>query len=280
MLELFDPIDLTRLIGSIGPFDLISLIYAGLALRCLWQVAHQWRLLLDPDYTHQDARLAWDLGFYVLTPFGVLIHELAHLVTAQMLGAQLTELHFRLYWGFVRFFPPLAPTSEFAVAAAGPLASLLLGMGSLLISERLRPLHRDFLQGFSLSTLGLVLLFYPALSLGMGFGDFQWIYRTSPMLTVIAAAVHVGGLVIFTRLATRHMKRARNAQWEELAAQNPRGHLAMTEEKAARLRELEASPQRFLPGVRQELQELRDLRDWVEAHNRQLEEEPLPRPLP
>jgi hypothetical protein len=57
----------------------------------------------------------------------------------------------------------------------------------------------------------------------------------------------------------------------ELAASRPEGRLAMTAEAAARLRALEASPQRFLPGARQEMQQLRDLRDWIDDHNRQLE---------
>jgi len=82
-------------------FDLISLVYAGLALRALWQLAHKWRALLDDTYTQRDSRLAWNLGFYLLTPCGVLAHELAHLAVAHVLGARDISLNFRLYWGSV-----------------------------------------------------------------------------------------------------------------------------------------------------------------------------------
>jgi hypothetical protein len=252
-------------------FDLISLVYTGLAIRTLWRLAHRWRALLDEAYTHDDAALAGDLGFFVLTPFGVLAHELAHLVTAQVFGARETSLNFRIYWGSVSYRPDLSPFGEFAVAAAGPAASLLLGLGALLLALRPPRPWSDILQGFGLATLALVLLFYPALSYWWGFGDFRVIYGTSPTLSLLAAGVHAAGLAVFAAAAGRLTSRDRSEQWATLAAGYPDCFCDFANEDAARLRALERSWTRFLPGVRQELAGLRELRDWIDEHNRRVE---------
>jgi hypothetical protein len=250
--------------------DLISLIYGWLGLRSLWQLAHRWRALLDQNYTTEDSRLAWDLGFFILTPFGVLAHEAAHFAVAQFLGAQDAVINFRLYWGFVTYSTPLSPTGSFAVGAAGPAMSLLLGLVALLLSLRLQTYWRDCLQSFSLATLGLVLIYYPFLSYMTGIGDFRVIYGTSLTLSIIAGLVHGVGLFIFASVAGRLGRRGRSARWSSMADTYPSRMLEVPEESSARLRTLEASWTRFLPGVRQELDELRDLRDWVEEHNRQV----------
>jgi len=253
-------------------FNVVTLVYAVVALRTLWQLAREWRLLMDATYTSGDRKLAWNLGFFLLTPVGVLGHELGHLVAARAFGAQQTSLTFWLYWGYVTYAPNLGAVGEFAVASAGPAVSLILGMAALVVAMRLaRPWHH-ILQSFGMATLVLVLVLYPIMSYWPGFGDFTVIYGTSLAFTTMVAAVHVAGLLAFAILADLATQRDRCAHWAGLVESYPgrRAHFGDTD--AVRLQTLERSWLRFLPGVRQEMNQLRDLRDWIVAHNRQLEE--------
>ena len=61
-----------------APADLLSLLYIALALFTLWQIPGRWRSLADATYTADDHNLASRIGFLLLTPLGVLLHELAH----------------------------------------------------------------------------------------------------------------------------------------------------------------------------------------------------------
>jgi len=67
----------------LGPTaDVLSLLYAAVALYTLWQLPGRWQALTDAAYTDDDRNLANRIGFLLLTPLGVLAHEAAHLVAA------------------------------------------------------------------------------------------------------------------------------------------------------------------------------------------------------
>ena len=57
--------------------DLLSLLYIVAAAYTLWQLRSRWRPLIDAEYTPDDRNLAGRIGFLLLTPLGVLIHELS-----------------------------------------------------------------------------------------------------------------------------------------------------------------------------------------------------------
>jgi len=57
-----------------APADLLSVLYAVVALYTLWQLPGRWRALVDDTYTDEDRNLASRIGFLLLTPLGVLIH--------------------------------------------------------------------------------------------------------------------------------------------------------------------------------------------------------------
>jgi len=125
------------------------------------------------------------------------------------------------------------------------------------------------LGSFALATLGLVLVLYPAMSYWWAFGDFAVIYGTDPVLTVLTACVHGAGLAAFFFAAERLVSQRRAEHWAALAARDPARLARLSDANAPRLRALETSWTRFLPGARQELLQLRELRDWIAEHNRQ-----------
>ncbi len=147
----------------------------------------------------------------------------------------------------------------------------MLGLAALVLALRLQLPWQPMLQSFGMATLGLVLIMYPLLSYWLGFGDFNVIYGTAPSLSLAAVCAHAAGLAAFALAASRLTSRDRTAYWAELAASYPGRLCHFSEDDAARLRALERSWTHVLPGVRQELHDLRELRDWIAEHNRQVQ---------
>ena len=255
----------------LGPTaDLLSLLYLGVAL---WQLTSRWRSLVDDTYTDDDRNLANRIGFLLLTPLGVLIHELAHMLFATVLGGRNIELHYRVYWGYVQYSGNLGAVSEWIVAAAGPGASLVLGLAVGYAALRMRQPWRDIGMSFAHATLLLDLILYPGMSLMDGVGDFRWIYSwRTPTLSIVAGVIHVAGLIayiVLARLQSRQTKReARSALTERFVGQQ----VSLREEIVARLAILETAERvRHLESEeREELNHLRELREWSIEHNQQL----------
>jgi hypothetical protein len=267
-----------------APADLLSLLYLAVAVYTLWQLPGRWRSLVDETYTDEDRNLAGRIGFLLLTPLGVLIHELSHMVAATLLGGRDISLHFRFYWGYVQYRGQVGPTAEWIIASAGPGASLLLGLIVGYAALRLRPPWRDVGMSFAHATLLLDLVLYPGMSVVDGVGDFRWIYSSqTPMLSVVAGVVHAAGLVayiVLARMQSRQSKReARDALTERFAGQE----VTLRSEIVTRLDELEAFERvrRLEPEEREELNHLRELREWSIEHNEGVAARPaLEAPLP
>ena len=86
-----------------GPADLLSLLYMVAAAYTLWQLPSRWRALTDDDYTLDDKNLAGRVGFLLLTPVGVLIHELSHMVAATLLAIVIIPVCFYVVERVVRW---------------------------------------------------------------------------------------------------------------------------------------------------------------------------------
>lgn len=256
----------------IGPTaDLLSLVYAVVALYTLWQLPRRWRALTDPDYTAEDRNLANRIGFLLLTPLGVLAHEAAHYVAADVLGAQRLSMSFRVYWGYVAYAPRLGVSGDWMVAAVGPAASLALGLIALVAATRLRHAGRDIMLGFAHATLLLVLILYPLMSAVEGVGDFVAIYGRAPTgLAVAAGVVHALGLGAYLLLVRRLGRQDRRQAWAERDAEFAGRAVALSSEALLRIRALEEAARfrRLTPEERQQLDMLVDLRDWSAQHNR------------
>jgi hypothetical protein len=272
-----------------APADLLSLLYLAVALYTLWQLPSRWRALVDDTYTEADRNLASRIGFLLLTPLGVLIHELAHMAAAALLGGRDISLSYRVYWGYVQYRGQVGPVAEWIIASAGPGASLVLGLAVGYAALRLRQPWRDIGMAFAHATLLLVLVLYPGMSLIDGVGDFRWIYSSrTPTLAIVAGVVHAAGLIayiVLVRLQSRQSRReARDALTERFAGQQ----VTLRSEILARLDHLEAAERvrRLEPEEREELNQLLELRAWSVEHNQGVAEHPafqnpvLPGPAP
>ncbi len=177
----------------IGPAaDLFSLLYGLAAIYTIVQLAKHWGELWDDRLTTADLNLASQAGFLLLTPVGVLVHELAHYFTAQAFGARALSISFRFYWGFVSYRGSLSPEAEFLIAAAGPAASAVIGLAALALAARLKDAWSMALRTFGSLTLVITLLIYPLASFSAFYGDFRTIYSpATPTLSLIAGAFHV-----------------------------------------------------------------------------------------
>jgi hypothetical protein len=260
-----------------APADLLSLLYLAVAVYTLWQLPGRWRSLVDETYTDDDRNLASRIGFLLLTPLGVLIHELAHMAAATLLGGQDISLSYRVYWGYVQYRGQVGPTAEWVIASAGPGASLLLGLVVGYAALRLRQPWREIGMSFAHATLLLDLVLYPGMSLADGVGDFRWIYsQRTPTLSIIAGVVHAAGLIayiVLARLQSQQTKReARSALSEKFSGQQ----VTLRNEVLERLTQLElaARVRRLEPEEREELNQLMELRAWSTEHNQGVRAEP------
>jgi Zn-dependent protease len=123
-------IEFGRLFGISLGFDLSWLI---VALLVTWSLATGYFPALMPDLT---ARMAWTLG--AVGSIGlfasVLLHELAHALAARQYGVATRRITLFIFGGVAELEDePPTPTAEFAIAIAGPVASLVLAGGFLLL---------------------------------------------------------------------------------------------------------------------------------------------------
>ena len=260
-----------------APADLLSLLYIAVAAYTLWQLPGRWRALVDDTYTEEDRNLASRIGFLLLTPLGVLIHELAHMAAATWLGGRDISLSFRVYWGYVQYRGQVGPAAEWIIASAGPGASLVLGLVVGYVALRLRQPWRDIGMSFAHATLLLDLLLYPGMSLVDGVGDFRWIYSArTPTLSIVAGVVHVAGLIAYIVLALLQSRQSRREARAALTERFAGQQITLRPEIVARLAELEAHERvrRLEPEERDELNQLRELRAWSAEHNQAVASHP------
>jgi hypothetical protein len=259
------------------PADLLSVLYLVAAVYTVWQLPSRWRALVDGEYTTDDRNLASRVGFLLLTPIGVLLHELSHMTAATLLGARDISLSFRIYWGYVQYRGQLPAESEWIIAAVGPGMSLLLGLAAGYAALRMRQPWRDILLSFAHTTLLLVLVLYPGMSVIDQVGDFRWIYSArSPTLSVVAGVVHALGLLAYIQMARLQSQLTRRENRSVLSERFAGQSVTLRPEIVARLEELEKFERvrRLEPEEREELNQLSELRAWSAEHNRDLAARP------
>ncbi len=192
-------------------FDLISFAYGVAVLFTLWELVRNRRALFDAQFTGADFALAGRIGFLLLTPLGVLGHELGHYATAAALGGRGITLDFHVYWGYVTAHDITDPSAWFLVALAGPAVSVVLGFAALVAARRIRqPAPAAILQVFGSTSLLLILVAYPLISFLTGSGDYLDIYSTrTPLLSAVTLACHGALLVAMVALRRRRVRRSR-----------------------------------------------------------------------
>ncbi len=194
--------------SELGFFAALSILVVILGVRTLTQVIKEWKNLWDDDLSREDAKLASSASFYLLIPPTVLLHELGHALAVWACGLPVTGFWFLGYMGMVAH-PPSTDLNNFAIALAGNVVTLLIGIACMLWGLR-RPGHpvRNILWiDLGRQSLFLVLVFYPLLCLIFP-GDFQTIYDFSktPIASGITAAAHLALVVVGYRYFWQSVK--------------------------------------------------------------------------
>ncbi len=109
------------------------------------------------------------LGSFCIGSFSLIIHELAHAMTAERLGCRIASIELQPMGCIARLaHAPVNPAESAAIAAAGPLTSCLLALCAIGFS-RLFPQNAGRLEGFISFNLGIsVLNLFPVLPLDGG----------------------------------------------------------------------------------------------------------------
>jgi hypothetical protein len=176
-------------------FNGLALVYVLIAVQVVRRLRAEGKATFDDTVTPADRRLLYEVAFFVLTPPAVALHELGHAAATWLFDGRVASFWFAFYWGSVLpvRVPGFSPAEHGLIAAAGPLVTLLLGFGAIgwvLVRPR-RPARNFLLLSFGQLQLFFGLVFYPALSLPTGFGDFH-ILRTD----LNAAFPHAGNAAI------------------------------------------------------------------------------------
>jgi hypothetical protein len=184
-------------------FDLIALLFTGLALLGLPRLARGWRELAAPRLSEEGKALAVYVAVFLAVPVATMAHELGHLVVARALGAADAALHYRVFWGFVDYAERLPGHGDWWVALAGNAVSWALAVLALLASGlALPPALRYTLRVFGMLEMIHTLIAYPLLSLSSLPGaDWSVIYG-HPFWpgTWVVAAVHAASLFWLRRV--------------------------------------------------------------------------------
>jgi hypothetical protein len=183
-------------------FDLMALLFTGLALLGLPRLLRGWRTLVAPEPSAEGEALAVYVAVFLAVPLATLAHEFGHLVVARALGARDATLHYRVFWGYVQYVGELPGHGGWWVALAGNVVSWALAVGGLLAARLpLPPGLRSAARIFGMLEMIHTLVAYPLLSLGSLPGaDWTAIYgRPFWTGTWVVAAGHAASLIWLRR---------------------------------------------------------------------------------
>lgn len=177
-------------------FTLISLVYTVQAVRVAYTLVRTWRQFWDDNFTPEEQRLAQQVGFFLIIPFGVLLHEFGHAVATWMVGGQVAKLRWFLFWGYVVPVGHFTPAQDWWIALSGNLVSVLFGFALLALGywgRGWRRVLRYVLLDTGYFQTMYALVGYPLLSF-IGFvGDWVIIYdfKRTPTLSALTGIVHL-----------------------------------------------------------------------------------------
>ena len=198
-------------------FDLIALLFSGLALLGLPRLLRGRRELVAPRLSEEGKALAVYVAVFLAVPVATMAHELGHLVVARGLGAREATLHYRVFWGFVEYATRLPGHGDWWVALAGNAVSwALAALGLLASGLAMPPALRYTAYLFGMLEMIHTLVAYPLLSLSSLPGaDWSVIYgRPSWAGTWVVAAVHAASLLWLRRVLRTEQGEHKDARSE------------------------------------------------------------------
>lgn len=218
-------------------YNPLMLLFTGLSLLQFYRgiglvraPMANWAAFSANPLTPPKKSLAENISFYVFVPLSILLHELAHAVVVWAFGGRVVEFGFFLFWGYVLPDRRFGPEQEWLLSIAGTWGNLLLGAAAWLVwrhgTATLRYLGKRVLR----FQVYFALIYYPAFTAVLSFGDWRTIYDFSatPRLSAVTAVWHVALLGTFWWLDRQG--------WFELPAFASRGvqeQYAQVESRAA-----------------------------------------------
>lgn len=194
-------------------FNLFALLYIFRGIQIVWQIVRQWGLLKQEPLTRAKKWLGDQAAFFVAVPPSVALHELFHALATWLVGGQIVDYGYGVFWGYVVPVGNFTPAQNWLIAIAGTWANLLFGAG-LWLALRHHPASsfRYFgLRAFRFQ-LYFALVYYPIFTIFLPtISDWRVIYNFSatPILSTVTAVLHILTLIIFYR--------ADRAGWFEMA---------------------------------------------------------------
>jgi hypothetical protein len=218
-------------------FDLIALLFTGLALLGLPRLLRGWRELLAAPLSEEGKALAVYVAVFLAVPAATMAHELGHLIVARGLGASDATLHYRIFWGFVDYATRLPGHGDWWVALAGNAVSWALAALALLASGlALPPALRYTLRVFGMLEMVHTLVAYPLLSLSSLPGaDWSTIYGQPFWAgTAIVAIVHAASLVWLRRVLRTEPFEHAETKAEPVEQKKPKSEIETPEDAGTR----------------------------------------------
>jgi hypothetical protein len=201
-----------------SPFIFISIFYAIVGIRIVWQIVQRRREIFDRTFTPFDRSMVDQAAFFVLVPVSVILHELGHAITIWTLGGQVVDYGFYGFAGFVSFYPEEFTAAErILIAAAGSLVNLVLILIALAVvfmrKPPLRAAYNELLLQFIFISGVNAFIVYPILDVVSNFnGDWRQMYDGGvPALSLAIGVIHLAILGSGYWLYTNPRMKARTA---------------------------------------------------------------------
>lgn len=217
---------------GLGPFSLISLIYAVIGVRSIARMINSWEQVWDSRFTVKDRQLVDEAAFFALVPVSVALHELGHAIGVWSFGGTVTGWGFYGFAGYVAFIPiGFSDVQLTLVSAAGSLVNLILCVGALgLVFFKRNPFRaaiNELLIQFAIVSGANAFILYPLLDLASNLnGDWRQMYSSDvTWLTAIIVAVQVAVIAFGFWLYTNPSMKARMARLTDVPAGMERGFL-------------------------------------------------------
>jgi hypothetical protein len=215
---------------GLGPFTIISLIYAVIGIRSVARLINSWERVWDRRFTVQDRQLVDEAAFFVLVPVSVALHELGHAVAIWSFGGEVTGWGYYGFAGWVSFIPfGFSDVELTMIAWAGTLVNLVLCVLALglVFLRPFRAAINELLIQFAIVSGANAFILYPLLDLASDLnGDWRQMYSSGvPWLTALIVAVQVGVIAFGFYLYSNDRMKARLAQLTDVPAGMERGFL-------------------------------------------------------